>query len=143
MLPLYFTSHYLNDIYLIAGLGPVDSNPMRPIAPEIIASTKLTTSETSEAFGNTAFLLVMQIKHPVISDRLDHLHFNLFYAFISKLRCHPLNPGQIPAAGLISIITFVVLETCHSAKNLFCRCSNIGDSSRFELVHNGAITAVF
>ena len=65
------------DAKKLADMGlsiPTLSNRRYSITPEVNASTKLTTAETSETFCNTPFLLVMQIMLPVFSDRTSFLY---------------------------------------------------------------------
>jgi hypothetical protein len=64
------------DAIKLADMGlslPTLCNRRYSITPEVKASTKLTIAETSETFCNTPFLLVMQIKFPVFSDRISFI----------------------------------------------------------------------
>ena len=73
------------DAIKLADMGlslPTLSNWRYSITPEVNASTKLTTAETSETFCNTPFLLVMQIKVPVFSDR-NSFHYSSWFLIIS------------------------------------------------------------
>ena len=72
------------DAIKLADMGlslPTLSNRRYSITPEVNASTKLTTAEMSETFCNTPFLLVMQIKLPVISDRIGFLFLPVSHEF--------------------------------------------------------------
>ena len=65
------------DAIKLADMGlsiPTLSNRIYNITPEVNARIKLTTAKTSEILCNTPFLLVMQIKIPVFSDRIGFLY---------------------------------------------------------------------
>ena len=76
------------DAIKLADIGlslPTLSNRRYSKTPEVNASTKLTTAEMSEIFCNIPFLLVMQIKLPVISDWISFL-FSYRFPIISSKR---------------------------------------------------------